>query len=372
MKNDNAPGQGPAAKLKGDRPVGQLAKGVTTGSGGSFGGSMGGGSGPLLANAKGGRLGGMSTASRAAAGDAKALTSGRRLGSAFNQLGSVNRDQRGAQSSMAAGRTYDGNSQPSSVTGQPTDASGAGTDGNASQNPSVNPGGSGDSQRWPSTVAPVTGTNVTPWQAAINTSLLLVAGAAVLLLLASKVTQMTSISFGMAKAIAIALASLALMLSLGIIALGGMIGSGQYGQHLQGELLAMAGGCLALTATIAIVSLMGTSESSAVKAGDEAPDNTAKGMTDGAGGYNQAGADQANATASQGALAGAMGGSTGLLMMCCGGAALAATAWAYMSPAKSYSGGLFKDGRAPDWDHKYQPATSQVMPSEKILDRYLV
>ena len=111
------------------------------------------------------------------------------------------------------------------------------------------------------------------------------------------------------------------------------------------------------------------SAGNSVSEGDKIPNTT--GATPAAGAPTTYTASTA-ATANTQALVTSMGGNTQLLMMCCGGAALAATAWAYMAPKNIYPASDFQNGWPPDYDHSYQPATSSVMPSEGILDRYLV
>ncbi|MCX5795706.1 MAG: hypothetical protein NTY77_09455 [Elusimicrobia bacterium] len=368
LRNDNVGGS-TIAKLKMDHKIGDLTKGATSGSGGSVslpaaGGPAGNAS--LLAKANRGNLG-ANTASHGASG-LQALRSGRALGSSgvVRQLSAVHHDQKGATSSMGAGRTYDGNT--AQAASPSAESPSAAQEGAHDRNPSVNPsgGGSPDSQ-FGSSVPAVTGKNVTPWQAAINTAMMLVMASAMILFMASKIGSMQGLSLGLAKAIIILLAIIAAALAAKVVSLGAEIGGGKFGQQLQGQMLALAGGCLIATSAVLIVSAAGAkAEGDPVKAGDPI-----KG-SDPAANYDAAGATKANATADDKALATAMGGNTHLLMMVCGGAALAATAWAYMAPKKSYEASLFKDGRPPDWDHPYQSSQVVRPPSQGILDRYLV
>jgi hypothetical protein len=365
-KNQSAMG-GTIAKLKSDHQIGELSKGAASGSGGSMSAGGGAGGAPLLASAKTGNIGGMS-ASHAGAGSSLAAARARALGgSAAQQLGAVRKNQVNAQSSMAAGTTYDGNTQtPSQAAGSGSGA-GSGTNGAGDTNPGVNPGGGGggDSQ-FPSDVPSVTGTNVTPWQAAINTASLALMGAAMLLMMASKVAKMKSITLVMGQTIICLLAGIAAALGAWVISLGAQIGGGQYGQKLQGELLAVAGGCIMATATIAIVSVLGATSGNGSAA-------AAAAKTPGAPAPPAAAPKPGTpGPADDKSLAGVMAGNPNLLMMCCGGAALAATAWAYMAPKNIYPASDFQNGRPPDYDHSYQPAQSSVMPSQGILDRYLV
>jgi len=364
LKNDNALGS-TIAKLKTDRQFGALSKGAASGSGGTVSlpaGSGAGNAASLMAGGKSSSLGGM-TASRAGTGSLHSLRARTLGGSAVKQLGAVRRDQTGATSSRAAGRTYDG----SAITASPSgDTSAGAQESKSDKNPSVNPGGSSDGQ-FPSSVPSVSGTNVTPWQAAINTAMMLVMASALLLLIASKVGQMQGITLGMVKAIVCLLSVIAAGLGAWVVKLGGEIGGGQYGQPLQGGLLALAGGCIIATAAIMMIKVLGVEGSDkkvndSVKTGKE---GEMKPLTD------QKEADKFNQGADGEALAKAMGGDTNLLMMCCGGAALAAMAWAYMAPKRTYSSSLFKDGRPPDYDHPYQSSQVVTPPSQGILDRYL-
>ncbi|MBI5240657.1 MAG: hypothetical protein HY926_09305 [Elusimicrobia bacterium] len=332
LKNDNAMGS-TVSKLKTDKQFGVLTKGAASGSGGSM--SLAGGSAPsnasLLAGANRGNLAGLSGA-RAGSGGLGNLRSRSLGGGAMKQLGAVRKDNLNAKTSQAGGRTYDGNTATASQL-TPADSSSTGPQDTApDKTPGINPSGSGSNQ-FPEEPPSVGGTNVTPWQAAINTAMLAVMGAAALLMMASKIAAMKSVTIGMAQAIITILAVIAAALGAWVMKLGGQIGGGEYGQPLQGGLLALAGGAIiAMAATVAI---------------------TALGEKD------------------MPALQKAMDGNANLLMMVCGGVALAATAWAYLAPKKTYDSGLFKDGRPPDWDHSYEAAQVVTPPSQGILDQYL-
>lgn len=333
VKNDNVFGS-TISKLKTDKQFGGLSKGAASGSAGSI--SLPGGGGAsnasLLASGKNANLAGMS-ASRAGTGGMQNLRARSLGGSAFKQLGAVRKDNVGATSSQAGGRTYDANSQaPSGPEAAPY--SPAGTEPTMTdKNPSVNPGG-GSQGQFPNEVPTVAGKNVTPWQAAINTAMLAIMGAGVLLMAAGKLAKMAS-TVAMAKAIVVIMCVLAAALGAWVVSLGAQIGGGKYGQPLQGGLLSMAGGMIIATAGIMSYAAIST-----------------KG-------------EEVDAWAKE-----ALSGDMNVLMMLCGGAALAATAWAYMAPKKSYDSGLFKDGRPPDYDHSYE-AAQVTPPSQGILDRYL-
>jgi len=317
LNNDNAPGQGPAVKLKTDKKIGELSKVMAAGSGGASSSAAGAGlSGALAAGARGGSLGALpGAAARSAAGGLRGLSAGAQRLGAFKQLGLVQRDQKGAVSSMAAGRTYDGNAQaPGQIgpdAGMPGAETGAGAgNGAAAPNPVGNPGVGGDGQRFPQPPA-VAATNVTPWQAAINTAMLLMAAACVLLLLANMVAKMSNATGPLgqwARPLAVALAAMAAACGLAVVFFGSMIGGGAFGQPLQGQILTLAGGFITAAAVVAALGLA--------------------------------------------AHEGALHGGVLAVTMICGGAALAATAWAYMSTPKQYPASTFQDGRPPDWDHK--------------------
>jgi len=335
LRNDSAASQGAAAKFKTDRKFGELAKGATSGSGGSFSvpGGAGGGAAPLLASAKGGHLSGAMSAPRPGMGNLSALTS-RRGGTGganpLRQLGQVYRQQQGAQSSRSAGLTYDGSTPAGVSDGSPGGGAGA-QSGAADSNPALNPSAGNYNQQYPG-LDKIAGENVTPWQSAINTAAMAVMGAAALLFIAGKIASagwnpiLTKILVGV-------LCGVALVLSGLICKLGAEMVGGVYNQHLQGQLLQVAGGFLAATAAMMMGSAL-----------------LAPATTDG--------------------LAGAMSGTMGTLMTVAGGAAVAATAWAYLASKNTYPPSQFKDGQPPD-DNPLKLSQSSMSPSEKILERYL-
>jgi hypothetical protein len=334
LKNDNVFGSS-MAKLKTDKKFGSLSQGASSGASRSMSLPGGGtaGNASLLANASRGNMGGMSGA-RAGTGKLGSLRSRSLGGGAARQLAAVRRDHTGATTSQGAGRTYDGNTAaPAQLTPSETTPIGP-QDTAPDRTPSVNPSGGSDPQ-FPEEPPTVTGKNVTPWQAAINTAMLAILGAGLLLMAASKLAKMAS-TVAMAKGIVAMLCLLASALGAWVVKLGGQIGGGEYGQPLQGGLLALAGGLIIATSAIMTVS--------AFSAEGEKVDVWAKN---------------------------AFSGNMNILMMLCGGAAMAAMAWAYMAPKKSYDPGLFKDGRPPDYDHAYEAAQVVTPPSQGILDQYL-
>jgi len=314
---------GGVTMLNTDMNSGEPSPGSAAEGGGSSAASAAAGAGAtgaLAAGAKGGSLAALpGTGARSAAGGSTGLRAGGRRVGAFKQLGLVQRDQKGAASSAAAGRTYDGNAQASAQIAPDAGTPGGGTPGQTETAAS----GGGQTQEPP----PVEGSNVTPWQGAINTALLLMAAACVLLLLANLVGKMShTLGTAGAKVLAIALAAIAAACGLAVIFFGSMIGGGSFGQPLQGAILSLAGGLITASAVAAALGL--------------AHDGVLKG------GY----------------LA---------VTMVCGGAALAAAAWAYLSAPKQYPAGTFQDGRPPDWNRKQEATQASRLPSQGILDRYL-
>ncbi|MFA6004302.1 MAG: hypothetical protein WC881_09565 [Elusimicrobiota bacterium] len=333
LNNDNTPGQGPAAKLNSaTKKFGEL-KGF--GSSGSSGGGSGGNSpvaGNPVAGAKGsvGSLGmGRPTAAGGGSRAVRSLGGGRNT--AMRQLGSALRNNIGATNSKTAGATYDGsNVTPGGAPDAGASPAGVGAGSSAADRNTANPTATG-SDRFPP-VPSVAGVNVTPWQAAIKSAIYMTVAAIVLLALADKVSKMANLGAVWAKGLAIALAGLAALMGLAIVAFGAMIGKGEYGQPLQGGILTLTGVFITGAAAAAISGLTASGADKIVSSG--------------------------------------ISGGAKTLMYICGGAALAATAVAYMAKPKSYPPDLFKDGRAPDWDHKYESAQAGS-PSDQVLDRYL-
>lgn len=329
--NNNAPSQGPAAKLGGGK-FGSLSKVSTSGSGGGGGGSSASSSLPnssMLASARaagGGASAGLGAA-RAASGSAR---SARRVGSgsAFRALQAVKKDHTNASSSQKAGATYDGSSAGSEIGAENSIAAGGdGVEGAGAGNP----GGQGSptpldaSDNLPQAPPKPTGVNVTPWQAALNTALLLLAGAAMLNFAASKVAQGGAMVGRMVAGI---LAAIAIGLSIYALTLAAKIGGGHYAQPVQG-------GLIAISATFMIA------QSGLAIAGAVKPDLLSGGMSN--------------------------------LPMLAGGAGMLAMVASYMVPMKKFDASLFQGGRPPDYDHDYKPRGKKtaMLPSEEALNRYI-
>ena len=233
-----------------------------------------------------------------------------------------------ATNTVQAGRGYEnGTAQSNSITGPDSagpDGGGVGAGAGAGRGPSSS-GGSPDGERFPAPPEAEAGKNVTPWQGAINTGMMLIVGAAALLFIAAKAAKAPPAG----NALAYAIAGLAGLMGLALIALGSMIGGGEFGQPLQGGLLSIAGGAITAAAAVAIWG--------------------------GESGIAQGGGDPST------------------LMMICGGGALVAAAGAYMMPGKSYPPDMFKDGKAPDWNQKYEkaPDSESRHTPEEALKQYL-
>lgn len=314
--NNNAPAQGAAAALKSDRKIGELSKISFGGPGSVSMGASAASAGPapsaLLASAKTGGLSAFpaGASSRAAARSARGIRRMGGPGSAFKQATQVRGDQKGAPSSASAGKTYDNSSFGNSIgsdggfgagLGQP--GSGGG-DAAPSQNPVF-----GQNERFP-VPPPEKGADVTPWKAAIETAALLVAGAMALLFVAGRLAAMKT---PQTLAVSRILAGVALLMGGVVVGFGAMIGGGAYGQSLQGGILAVSGGFIM---TAAMMSLLG---------GDGTKD-VMPGMP-----MNR-------------------------LVLIMGAAGLAAAAAGYLTRPKSFPAATFKDGRPPDWDHKFEKA----------------
>ncbi len=242
------------------QPMANIAKFGALGA--STGGSSGGGAvssaaspqsrGEMSANsASKGNLSGMMGKSGPGARSNSAMArsfnhSSGATGQAFSALG----NQRGgmAPSSYSAGQTYDGSagvggSAVGPSAGVPTVAGASESGGQAAAKSTPNTANQG-SQIQPPPTPPAT--NVTPWQGDINAAEMMI-GLGVLLLLAkhtiaaSLLDKTNPVTAGYAKTAMLVIDGIIAVLGVAIIALGARIGGGQYGQILQGRLLATAG-----------------------------------------------------------------------------------------------------------------------------------
>lgn len=297
--NNTNVGGNKATTLKSDKKFGELSK---------IGGGGAAGSGASFASA-GAAAPGHGRASAFSAGPAAGLVKGgsakgRKFGGAMEQLkaqaGNTNR------ASMAgAGGVFDGNGGTSGITGDKGGAlGGAGLNGGSDAHPTSSPGVGGDpaGNRFaqPPAAPP---TNVTPWQAAINTAIMCVAGAALLLYMAGKVAKMP----GYGTALAYIMCAVAAALGAFVTYLGSLIGGSFYGQHLQGQMFELAGGAIIVTAAMGAMQM------------DEMKKN----------------------------------GGPSDIMYLPGIVALGAAAVAYLTPPRKVDSSLFKNGYPPDWDNQH-------------------
>jgi len=259
---------------------------------------------------------------------------GRRFGGAVGQGFGVLGNQRGAQSSYAAGQTYDGAASGGSNignNGSPIGGPGAAAAGGAAQPKSL-PGPSTD-QNTSQNIPTPPGTPMAPWQKAIQTAEALIGLAMALLVIGSMVGKV-----GVTKIIGYAVMVIGLM----VIALGAQISGGKYGQKLQGGVLAAAGvGLMIAGATCAFSSA--ESGSSGASGGKEA---TA---------LNSA---SSGSSASTGALAG-----VNSMVLLGGGVALIGLAAAMMIPPQKYDPSTFKGSPPPDihlWGYQSPPGEKAV------------
>jgi hypothetical protein len=263
--------------------------------------------------------------------------SGRRFGgtNAARQAFAVQKDNVTAQTSAAGGTTYDGSAQTAA----------AGTGGNAGGGTDIGAGGVGSAPAQatalPNGASPTSAVtppttpalaDACPWQNAIKTAQALIGVSVMLLLIASMIGKMKPYGMIIAKIIGFIVAGIGGM----VIALGAQIASGQYGQKLQGGVLAAAGTGLIIAGLAS--GLM-----------DSAPGANADASADAGA---DAGAD-ASSSAGGGGSSGGGGGMFGGInpfVLLGGGAALIGLAGTMMLPPKQYPSKDFQNGTPPD-DH---------------------
>jgi hypothetical protein len=299
--NNTNIGGNKAASLKSDRKIGELSKL----GGGAAGG--GGGSGAAFSTAgqapQTGKLAGFSAGARPdmiKGGQSRA----RKFGStAKEQLKGLAGDAGNKTSMQSVGAGFDGNGAPATIGDHGQATGGAGETGSSptGATPTSSPGTGGEGNRFATNVPPTTAANVTPWQAALNTAMMCIAAAA-LLLYAIKMTSKMGAPYG--TILAYAMAGVAAMLGAYVIYLGSLIGGNFYGQRLQGNMMEMAGTFITAAAATAMFDIKGAQD-----------------------------------------------GPTPIMYLC-GAAALGATAMAYLSPMRSFPPSDFKNGLPPDYDYK--------------------
>jgi hypothetical protein len=265
---------------------------------------------------------------------------GRRVNGALRQALGVRGDQRGAASSYAAGRTYDGSAAgDAGITGPAAGMPGVGGSGTGTTaaQPKTLPNGVNDKTDLKAPPTPPT-KEVTPWKNAITEAQAMMTIAALLLMIVGKIHTIW---------IRKVIDGIVMALGAAIIALGAQISGGQYGQKLQGGVLAAAGAGLILAAMWSY----GNTSSSAAKAG----------MTD-----KTSGVGGAQALSDPG-MKDASGG-TGLFgmnpyVLLGGGAALVGLAGTMLKPPKTYPSQQFQNGNPPDthWFGYQEPPSTTAL-----------
>ncbi len=247
---------------------------------------------------------------------------------AARQAFGVRRDNSQATASSAqGGTTYDGaapsaggNSGGGTAIG-PADAASA-----AAQATSL-PNGAAPSGAIAPPATP-TVQNAAPWQNAIKTAQSLIGVSVMLLLIASWVSKLKPYGMIVAKVLGFIVAGIGAM----VIALGAQISGGQYGQKLQGGVLAAAGTGLIIAGVAA--GLMDSSGGNA---------NADPAAGDGAG-VDAAG----DATSGSGSSSGSFLSGINPFVLLGGGAALVGLAGSMMVPPKQYPSSDFQNGKPPD------------------------
>ena len=334
----------------------KAAFGTLTGPGGGAGGGGAASSAPKssgdLAGSKG-SLGGFKKAGAAAVsgGSAHALA-GRHIMGAAQQGFAVLSNQKGAGSSAAAGQTYDGAAGGgSNIGGAGTPIGGAGsttgagaaqpTSLNAPANPSNNPN-----------IPTPAGQPLCPWQNAIKTAQMLLALGGVLLFV------MSMLHSGPQSVVKMIIGSIVAMIGTMIIGIGAQVATGQYGQKLQGGVLAAAGA--GLTAA-AIWAMMSDDKKKDSTSHENTTTTTGPEKTDPVTGVKTQSVDIAKTTSG--------GASTGFLssinpyVLLGGGAVLIGIAGTMMAPPTTYPPSTFGGHPPPDlhmWGY-------QELPSETAL-----
>jgi hypothetical protein len=252
--NANVGGNRATSLLKGGSRFGELSKG---GGGGGTSATSGGSSGSGGSGARGVATGQSSALGGAAAGGATRGIMRKASGGngAFNQGLAANSTSRGATSMQAGGVVFDGGGAHGGTIGGNGGIAltGAGVQGGRTAGKST--GGTDDGKKGDSPFkAPpdANGKNVTPWQKAINTAMMLIAGAALLLMAAAKLAKMSADS-PWVKPLVYVCAGIAAAMGLAAIVLGGVIAHGEYGQVLQGAMFAVAGAAITVAAADCLI-----------------------------------------------------------------------------------------------------------------------
>jgi hypothetical protein len=260
----------------------------------------------LLASSKGNSAPFSANAARTAStagGGQRSLAIRRSGGLAGKQLFAVSKDMKSNRgSSQAYGTTYDGSAGPSGsgIGGDNNIAAGGTGQGAGVSDSPESAYGRGPDDKLPDAPPNIDGENATPWQDALNKSLMYIAGAMLLCFLAGKLAD--NQTYG--KIAAAVLGAIAAGLAIKAMSLGMEIGGGKYAQSLQGGLITVAATFALLQAGLCVA---GSNEKVAAAMGD-----------------------------------------VSMLMKYAGAGAMVAMAVAYMKPLKSYPASEFENGKPPD------------------------
>lgn len=362
-----------AAAAKGDAPLNAMGnagsgaskllknsanfKGFSSGFGGSGGGSGAsasvaktGGPATEASAARNGATSGLKGKGAASNASSRAVA-GRRANKALGQAFAARNDGRGAQSSYAAGRTFDGSAANNGGAIGP-DAGAPGMDGPgdaAGQQPKSLPNTAANSNDYKAPPTP-TPTDAAPWQNSINTARAILGVATLLLLVASMVSKVKPYGPMISKIIGFVVAGLGAL----VIALGAHIATGQYGQKLQGGVLAAAGAGLVLAGMMA-----GMADNTNGKGATDGVNNSFSGTGDATAGTDAGGTSAFDAKEGTGIMGMnpfvALGGGVGLIGL----------AGSMMVPLQKYPSQTFQNGNPPD-DHWFG---YQELPSETALKK---
>jgi hypothetical protein len=317
--------------LKTNAKFGALSNAMGGGGGGSVvsggpGKTSGTGIGDSLANGKNGSLGAMKKGTSVAGGGSRAVASRKGVNSGMRQALGALADNRGATTSYGAGRTYDGsaaqNAGPTGPGGGEIGMGGPGT--SAGAQPTSTPNTATDAKEFKAPPTP-TSVDAAPWQNAINTVRGIIAAASILLMIAGLISKVKPWGPAVAKIIGFVVAGLGAM----VVALGAQIAGGQYGQKLQGGVLAAAGLGLIVAGLAA-----GLSDTTNGK-GKVVPD----GDPNGAG----ISAFDASSDANPSFMS-----SVSPFILIGGGLTLVGLAGSMMAPIQKYPSSQFQDGNPPD------------------------
>lgn len=349
-----AGGNGVSTLLKGTQRFGQLTSqdggGKGAVSGAAAGAGAGGSASALAASSHAGMLSAMRKG-LASSNGARSIA-GRRFGNhgALGQAFGAMRDNRTATSSAGGGVTYDGSAAAGSNIGANGSTIG-GPSGDATgpaQAKSVNNPAAVDPQLAPPPTPDAT--PMAPWQNAIKTAQMLI-GLSVGLMLVAKLLAKTQYGKIAAMVIAAVVASIGAM----VIALGAQIANGQYGQKLQGGVLAAAGVGLMIAAA-------------ATALGGKAGANNASGLNpDGTGAVAADSSGVASSATGGASDSGSILSSVNPFVLIGGGLSLIGLCGSMMIPPKTYPSKDFQNGHPPDTHFFGSVAPSSRTPFETMV-----